>query len=193
MVIGIIHFKDGLIGYFRSYLLSALTRLVARTWPVMVTVFVICIIACVRGVLSLQQADVLVVAGTTNDVIRWHTPDGQLEMSVTMREEYWRRLLGTALKNIPAVFVMGTLPIDEKMCPYIGTNDWKYWTNKQDIVDYDAQIAEVCAGMKIPFFDPVPACDRKDWASMLHDGDHPNAAGHEFLAELAYGFLKDKI
>lgn len=145
------------------------------------------------GVVSLQQIDVLVVAGTSNDAVRWHQPDGQLEMSLTMREEYWRRLLGTAQKNIAQVFVTGVIPIDESLFPFTGTNNWKYWTLNQDIVEYNQQVEQICREMDIPFLDFIPYCQRIDWNSMLYDGDHPNAVGHEFLANRAYEWLKTRI
>ena len=142
----------------------------------------------------MQSKDVLWIVATNNDLIRWHTPTAQLDISPVMREEYWLRLLETAQKIFSQIFIFGIDYGDESRNPSVGVNDWKYYTFNQDIREYNAQIEAFAQKFHIPFFNPYSATEKLgNWKSMLYDGSHPNAEGHAFLADLAYQFLKDKI
>ncbi len=145
------------------------------------------------NVISMQSKDVLWIVATANDLIRWHTPTAQLDISPVMREEYWLRLLETAQKIFPQIFIFGIDCADETRNPSVGVNDWKYYTLNQDIRDYNRQIENIAKKFNIPFLNTYAVTEKMDWPSMLHDGAHPNADGHAFLADLAYQFLKDKI
>jgi lysophospholipase L1-like esterase len=136
--------------------------------------------------------DYLIVAVGINDVLRWDGLESPAAISPSKRMECWQRLLIQATRLVPRVFVMGILPVDESRMP-IKEEHGTYGFLNEDITIYNSQIQDLCDQHNCTFVSWQEEISRPSWSSMLHDGLHPNAAGHAFLADLAYGWLKGKI
>lgn len=139
------------------------------------------------------RPDCLIISIGVNDISRSIHPGQEILTSRDLREEIWLKLLDIAKKNVPQVFVTSVQPIDEQTMPFVYEGIPQCWFLNKDIDAYNQDIQKYCQQYGIEFLDMNAAIDRRTWPAMLHDGLHPNASGHEFLAELAYGFLKGKI
>lgn len=145
------------------------------------------------GPIISYRPDCLIISIGTNDIQRSIHPGQDILMSRDLREEIWEKLLDVAKKNIPQIFVTSIQPINEETMPFVYDGIPQCWFMNKDIDEYNQDIRDYCGRHKIDFIDLNSQIDRKVWPSMLHDGLHPNAAGHAFLADLAYEFLKGKI
>jgi lysophospholipase L1-like esterase len=67
-----------------------------------------------------------------------------------------------------------------------------FFTN-QDVQDYNGHLRNWVKEFPVTFLDFEDRFDQEKWSTMMRDVVHPNAAGHAFLADLAYEFLKGKI
>lgn len=145
------------------------------------------------GVIS-SSPDILLIAATANDVIRFHSQDNGFSLSRETSEEYWEKLLDLATKTVSQIFIFTIPPVDESQNPLIGIFDWEYNNLNADVEGYNALIETIAHRRNIPvlnFYAPCAALP--SWSTMLHDASHPNAQGHEFLAETAYNWLVNKI
>lgn len=140
-----------------------------------------------------SRPDFLIISIGTNDIQRSVGPRQEIITSQDLREEIWNRLLDIAVKNIPKIFVTSVQPVDDTIMPFVYDGIPQCSFLNKDIDEYNKDIKKYCDLHKIDFMDLNSKIDRKIWPSMLHDGLHPNADGHALLADLAYGFLKDKI
>lgn len=139
------------------------------------------------------RPDYLIISIGINDIQRSVGDKQEIVISSDLRAEIWNKLLDIAVKNIPKVFVMSVQPVDDMAMPFVydGMPRCSFFNN--DIDEYNEDIQRYCDQYKVDFIDLNSKIDRRAWSSMLHDGLHPNASGHAFLADLAYQFLKDKI
>jgi lysophospholipase L1-like esterase len=139
------------------------------------------------------RPDCVIISIGANDIQRSVGPGQEILMSRDLREEIWTKLLDLATKNIPQVFVTSVQPVDDSKMPFVYDGVPQCWFMNKDIDAYNKDIQNYCRQYDVEYLDFNGAVDRQKWPGMLHDGLHPNPAGHEFLAELAYGFLKGKI
>lgn len=141
-----------------------------------------------------SNPDSLLIAATANDVIRFHSPENGFSLSLETSEEYWARLLEIATKIVPQIFIFTVPPVDESRNPLIGIFDWKYYNLNRDIEIYNDLIQSIAHRWNVPALNFYDICHGSPiWGEMLYDGSHPNAAGHEFLAEAAYDWLVPQI
>lgn len=139
-----------------------------------------------------RNPSVLLISIGVNDLIRWDQADAPVDLSLPLREEIWGRILKTAKQMVPHVLVTSLLPVNQAKLPGCGVGGRLTFTLESDINSYNAFLAERCAAHSIPFADLAAACEQTSWTEMLFDESHPNAAGHQFLAEQMFSHL-DKL
>ncbi|MCL2439362.1 MAG: SGNH/GDSL hydrolase family protein [Alphaproteobacteria bacterium] len=133
-----------------------------------------------------REVDILLIAIGLNDLIRSSEADSPLDLSPHLRAEYWNRLLDAAAKNCGRVVVFDILPVRENMMPCTEGNGLTMFWKNSDIVEYNDQIAELCASRGIPFVRRYHRWIERDLAHYYFDEAHPNEAGHTLLAEKVY-------
>ena len=139
--------------------------------------------------LTRYEVDTLLIAIGVNDLIRGPKTDSPTDLSRHLRVEYWNRLLDVAQKNVKRIVVLDILPVREDMIPYQDDyGDNVYWHNK-DIEEYNTLIAEICAQRKISFFRRYDKWKERDLSAFYADDAHPNAAGHQLLADEVHEYL----
>jgi lysophospholipase L1-like esterase len=141
---------------------------------------------------SARYPDYLIIAIGCNDTIRWQSPDAAPETAWSMREETWDKLLSLAPKMVKrGVLVQCLLPMVEERYPNDGGEGRWLYHKLADLREYNAFLAKRCAAAGIPFADYWPVFDKLNWADYVYDGGHPNARGHQLVAELTFAKLKE--
>lgn len=136
-----------------------------------------------------RDTGIIIIAVGINDLIRWHQPDGPLDMSEPLRDEVWDKILATAKRLAPKVLVQSILPIDESRFPQEGAGGRKLYHRNADVAVYNKLIAAKCIQRDIMFADYTDRLG-KDWHTQMYDASHPNAQGHQKVAELTFAEFK---
>ena len=134
-----------------------------------------------------RDIDILIIAIGTNDVVRRGAPDAPLDLSHGMRAEYWNWLLDMAIKNIPNVIVLDMLPIREETNGADGDDIYEW---NKDINEYNDQIEKICSDKGVRFIRRAQNWEHRNLADYYVDFGHPNAAGHQLIADEVYEELK---
>lgn len=133
--------------------------------------------------------DVLVIGAGINDLCRWGRPDGPQSTTDQQRADNWDAILDKAAASGAAVIVAGLLPVDEsRNDPAEGL----YHTN-DGIRAANRMIAAKCAARGIEFLDLYDDFARTGVAGKLADAVHPNAAGHDWLAQKLGAAVQAKL
>lgn len=139
----------------------------------------------VHEVLS-RHFDLLLVSLGTNDLRRRKDSDLALDFSFGAREMYWNNLLDTLQKSGAQIVVFDLLPVVEKR--YLPTA--ALVRRNEDVERYNNQICRICHERKIKFFARYPQWHTRTLEKLYHDATHPNARGHQILAEEVFDYLK---
>ncbi|MDR1361537.1 MAG: SGNH/GDSL hydrolase family protein, partial [Rickettsiales bacterium] len=135
-----------------------------------------------------REPDVLLIMIGDNDILRSPNPDSPVALTEYARREYWNRMLDLAQKSIDKIVVFGMIPhINEnEICK--GWYDNFYCFNK-DKKEYNDFIENICRSRGIDFVN-----NWDNWTGDLkefyEDNQHPNAKGHQKLADEAFAALK---
>lgn len=144
----------------------------------------------VCGEVLSREPDMLLIAVGTNDLIRLGTLDAPTDQSEGARREMWSRLLKVATHNVKRVAVVGILPVIESRYPTTGYDEHTHmWKRVSDIEAYNAMIHSLCQTAGVPWIDAVAAWRGHDIATVVVDAAHPNATGHELLAQYMFNQL----
>lgn len=138
--------------------------------------------------------DITFFAVGVNDTQIYGHRDNDPYFSMEARHKTWDRILKFSEANCQNIFVFGLLPVNEDKIPARAT-DWgtpQFYRN--DVIrTYNDAIKTWCNEYSIPFLDNFQRFWEAGYKDLLADDVHPNAKGHELLAEWACEFLKDKI
>ena len=130
----------------------------------------------------------LILANTgTNDVRRRKNSDLQLDFSEGARMMYWNKMLDILALTKAKVVVLDLLPVVE----HYDTEDESVVRYNADIERYNEIIAEICKERKIAFFARYDQWKKKNLEILYQDAAHPNAKGHELLAQEVYSYLTE--
>jgi lysophospholipase L1-like esterase len=143
-----------------------------------------------RSEIISREVDILLIAVGVNDGIRWDTREYPMAISEGMQFEVWQNILATAKKNINRVVVCSPIPVDENKMPFTGAMDRKIWFLNKDIEAYNQRLAQWCSEAGILFIDLYSKWQKLNVADHLYDGAHPNAKGHEAIADQVFEKLK---
>jgi lysophospholipase L1-like esterase len=145
------------------------------------------------GVVIHQRPDAVLISAGVNDLQRHGVKDAPVDLTLNLRSELWHKLLDIATRAIPRVFVTSISPIDETKSPFVYPGQSPIFFTNQDVQDYNGHLRNWVKEFPVTFLDFEDRFDQEKWSTMMRDVVHPNAAGHAFLADLAYEFLKGKI
>jgi lysophospholipase L1-like esterase len=112
----------------------------------------------------------------------------------TNKEEFIagiKELVVAAKKYASEILFVGIYPVDEKITSPMPWDLDKTYSN-ETIRQYDQMLkvaVEESGAIHIPLFDKFAALDYK---KLLHDGVHPNSAGHELIFEAVRDYLLAK-
>ena len=101
---------------------------------------------------------------------------------------YWNRLLDIATKTNATIVVTDLLPVVEEryteQASLIRCND--------DVKKYNEIIENICKQRNILFFKRYDKWIKRDLQNLYKDATHPNATGHQIIAEEIYEYIKNK-
>ena len=110
----------------------------------------------------------------------------RLDFSEGVRQTYWQRLLETLQQSGAKIIVTDLLPVVEGRY----TEDASLERLNSDVEDYNAQIKQICRQYNITFFERYYSWIEKNYTSLYTDAVHPNAQGHQLIAQQMFDFLK---
>lgn len=125
--------------------------------------------------------DYLILAVGTNDVLRWRNPDAQMTIAPDLSEVTWQKMLRLGVKCFQGVLVCACLPCVEARYPQPGINDIPVYRFNRDVRAYNEMLGRCCTEAGVPMLSVYDAFDGRD--ELYFDGSHPNAAGHEIIAD----------
>ncbi|MGE3769623.1 MAG: SGNH/GDSL hydrolase family protein [Bdellovibrionales bacterium] len=133
-----------------------------------------------------RPTDILLVASGINDLIRWESRETPLEITAEARMETWQSLLKTAKDIAPRVAVLSILPVVDGRFPNDGGEGRPLYYCNSDIEPYNAFLKRLCSDHDVAFVDIYPALANTAWPDHVYDGTHPNARGHQVVADLVF-------
>ena len=138
-----------------------------------------------------RSLDVIIIAVGCNGVIRSPEKNSPLDLSPHLRYEYWQKLLTLSNQNPATVVVLDILPVLEARYPSVGSGNVPCFECNDDVEAYNLQIEELCDQYKIHFFKRYDKWTQRDLSLYYIDTVHPNADGHQIIADEVYSFLKE--
>lgn len=133
-----------------------------------------------------RHFDLIIVNIGINDLRRRKDSDLQLDFSEGRRMEYWRQLIEILQKTGTRIVVTDLIPVIENRYHEQAT----LLRRNSDVERYNQQIKELCLSLNIPFLARYQNWLKRDLESLYNDAIHPNAAGHQLLAEELFDFLQ---
>lgn len=133
-----------------------------------------------------RHFDLVLVNVGINDLRRRQNSDLQLDFSEGARMMYWQKLLGFLQSTGAKIAVADLLPVVEEKY----TEDASLTRYNSDVERYNEIIKEICAEHNVPFFERNAAWKQRDLPALYQDATHPNAKGHQLLAEEMLAFLQ---
>ncbi len=97
-------------------------------------------------------------------------------------EKNVRKLLVLARRFTANVVFVGTTMVDEKLTNPVKWNQNVFYNN-ENIVSMNGILSKVCEEEGLCFVNLVADWKKTEYAKLLSDGVHPNAAGHERIFE----------
>ena len=140
-----------------------------------------------------REYDFLLVALGINDTRRAPEVTSPMDLSESARLEYWERFLGLAKKIVPKIVIFDLLPVIEERCPEAGWNNVPSYNFNRDIEDYNEFLCALSARMNVAFFSRYPDWKGRDLRELYVDWVHPNARGHELIAQQACDYLSENV
>ena len=136
-----------------------------------------------------RQTDHLIIYIGANDIRRKSSTDNEMATSQEMREQYWDQIIDLANRLPQKISVFGVLPVDESKGAYECEDGTWFWRN-EDARDYNSFIQQRLNSTEIQFIDWFDDFANADsLSSMMEDIVHPNAKGHQRMADIAYKAL----
>lgn len=133
-----------------------------------------------------REFELVLVNIGINDLRRRKNSDLQLDFSEGARIMYWNRLLDVLQKSGAKVVVMDLTPVVEDKY----TEDASLIRYNKDVIRYNEIIKEICKERRIPLFERFDRWAKRDLNTLYKDATHPNAAGHQIMAEEIFEYLQ---
>ena len=134
-----------------------------------------------------RHFDLILVNVGINDLRRRKNSDLQLDFSEGARLMYWHKLLDILSQTKAQIVVMDLTPVIEKRY----TKEASLVRYNSDVERYNLQIKEVCKERKIRFFERYKDWKSRNLETLYKDATHPNAKGHQIMAEEIYQYLEE--
>lgn len=134
-----------------------------------------------------REFDLILVNVGINDLRRRKNSDLQLDFSEGARIMYWNRLLDILEKAKAKIVVLDLTPVIENRY----TENASLIRYNRDVERYNEIIKEICQQRKISYFERYNLWKNKNLENLYKDATHPNAQGHQIMAEEVYNYLKE--
>lgn len=133
-----------------------------------------------------REFELILVNIGINDLRRRKNSDLQLDFSEGARIMYWNRLLDVLQKSGAKVVVMDLTPVVEDKY----TEDASLIRYNKDVIRYNEIIKEICKERRISLFERFDRWAKRDLNTLYKDATHPNATGHQIMAEEIFEYLQ---
>lgn len=134
-----------------------------------------------------KQFDLIIVNIGINDIRRRKDSNLQTDFSEGARIMYWNKLLDLLSKTDATVVVTDLTPVIEERY----TEKASLIRNNSDVTTYNSIIKNICKQKNILFFNRFDNWIKRDLKVLYKDATHPNATGHQIMAEEIYTYLKN--
>lgn len=132
-----------------------------------------------------RQFDLIIVNIGINDLRRRKNSDLQLDFSEGARIMYWNKLLDILAKTGAKIVVMDLVPVIESRY----SEQASLVRYNSDVERYNEIIKTICQDRNVFFFSRYEDWKSRDLEKLYKDATHPNAVGHQMMAEEIYRFL----
>lgn len=133
-----------------------------------------------------RHFDLIIVNVGINDLRRRKDSDLQLDFSEGARVMYWNKLLDTLAKTSAKIVVTDLTPVIENRY----TEHASLVRYNSDVKRYNEIIKNICKQRNISFFARYEKWENRDLEGLYKDATHPNAKGHQIMAEEMFSYLK---
>ncbi|MBQ9271168.1 MAG: SGNH/GDSL hydrolase family protein [Alphaproteobacteria bacterium] len=134
-----------------------------------------------------RHFDLIIVNVGINDLRRRINSEMQLDFSEGARIMYWRKMLEFLRTTGAKIVVADLLPVVETKY----TEDASLIRYNSDVERYNEIIKDICAEYNVLFFARCDKWKARDLDNLYQDATHPNAIGHQILAEEIFAFLQE--
>jgi lysophospholipase L1-like esterase len=118
---------------------------------------------------------------------------GDVNISIEKHRDNMTSLVTKAKGLAEQVIVVGITPVEEEKVNPTPWNTNKSYKNSR-IEEYNEVLQDICRQEKIDFVDVYSDfMKQSDYKDLLHDGLHPNSAGHERIFSLVNDLVKKYI
>ena len=132
-----------------------------------------------------RHFDLILVNTGINDLRRRKNCDLQIDFSEGARIMYWNKLLDTLSVTKAKIIVLDLIPVIENRY-FEEASLIRY---NSDVERYNQIIKEICQERGINFFARYNTWKNRDLENLYSDALHPNAKGHQIIAEEVYDYL----
>lgn len=133
-----------------------------------------------------RQFDLIIVNIGINDLRRRKDSELQLDFSEGVRIMYWNKLLDILSKTGATIVVTDLMPVIESRY----TEQAALVRYNSDVERYNEIIRYICQQRNIKFFERYSSWKNRELEKLYKDATHPNAKGHQIMAEEIYGYLE---
>ena len=140
--------------------------------------------SAIHEVLS-RNFDLILVNIGINDLRRRKDSDLQLDFSEGARRMYWNKLLDMLALAKAKVVVLDLTPVIEERYSEQAT----LIRYNADVEKYNEIIKEICNNHNIAFFSRYSLWKKRELKDLYKDATHPNAKGHQIMADEIYDYL----
>ncbi len=135
-----------------------------------------------------RQFDLIIVNIGINDLRRRKDSNLQLDFSEGARIMYWNKLLDILSKTAATIVVTDLTPVIEKRY----TKQATLIRYNTDVERYNEIIKEICIKRNVHFFARYENWKKRDLENLYQDATHPNAAGHQIMADELFEYLENQ-
>ena len=135
-----------------------------------------------------RHFDLIIVNIGINDLRRRKNSNLELDFSEGARIMYWQKLLDTLSLTRATIVITDLLPIVEGKYSV----EANLIRRTSDIIRYNEIISEICKERRIHFFAQSQKWQTRNTEELYQDATHPNAKGHQLIAEDLYTYLKEQ-
>lgn len=138
----------------------------------------------IHEVLS-RNFDLILVNIGINDLRRRKDSDLLLDFSEGARKMYWNKLLDILALTKAKIVVLDLTPVIEERYSEQAT----LVRYNADVERYNEIIKEICNNRNIAFFSRYNLWKKRELKDLYKDATHPNAKGHQIMADEIYDYL----
>ncbi len=135
-----------------------------------------------------RESDFLIFAIGMNDS-QFVISENQNRVLLEKFEQNIKELISRARKITNKILFVGLTPVDEAKTVPIPWDTDKMYKNEY-VEKYNSKIKEICESEAVEFIDIFSDMIKENYTSMLVDGLHPDAKGHEWLANRIVSEIK---